>query len=101
VLLSTRSLFLAPKEQLAGQIVHSELGASVDTVLVAGEIVLADGRIVGIDEGAIHAEAQEIVSRLHAGLPERMRRFDEVWPLFRELERRVRRAELHFTRFCG
>lgn len=101
VLLSTKSLFLAPKEQLAGQIIHSELGASVDTVMVAGEIVLSDGRIHGIDKSAIHAEAQEIVSRLYAGLPERMRKFEEVRPLFRELERRVHRTELHFTRFCG
>jgi 5-methylthioadenosine/S-adenosylhomocysteine deaminase len=100
-LLSTRSLFLAPKEQLAGQIVHSELGGSVDTVLVAGEVVLSDGRIHGIDEAAIHAEAQEILDRLYAGLPERMRKFEEVRPLFRELERRVHRAELAFSRFCG
>lgn len=101
VLLSTKSLFLAPKEQLAGQIVHSELGGSVDTVMVAGEIVLSDGRIHGIDEAAIHAEAQDILSRLYAGLPDRMRKFEEVRPLFRELERRVHRTELAFTRFCG
>lgn len=101
VLLSTQSLFLAPQEQLAGQIVHSELGGSVDTVMIAGEIVFADGRIVTIDERAIHAEAQEIVSRLYSGLPARMRRFEEVRPLFRELERRVHHAELHFARFCS
>lgn len=101
VLLSTRSLFLAPREQLAGQLIHSELGGSVDTVVIAGEIVFSNGRIHGIDEPAIHAEAQDIISRLYAGLPNRMRKFEEVRPLFRELERRVHRTELDFTRFCG
>jgi 5-methylthioadenosine/S-adenosylhomocysteine deaminase len=101
VLLHTRNMFDAPRDQLAGQIVHSELGGSVDTVIVAGEIVLQNGKITRIDEAAIHAEAQEIVSRLHAGLPERMRRAAQFQPLFRELERRVSKIELSFSRFCG
>jgi hypothetical protein len=63
--------------------------------------VLQNGRITRIDEAAIHAEAQEIVSRLHAGLPGRMRRAAEFQPLFRELERRVSKTELSFSRFCG
>lgn len=101
VLLHTQNMFDAPRDQLAGQIVHSELGGSVDTVVVAGEIVLQNGKITRIDEAAIHAEAQEIVSRLHAGLPERMRRAAQFQPLFRELERRVSKTELNFSRFCG
>jgi 5-methylthioadenosine/S-adenosylhomocysteine deaminase len=101
VLLHTRNLFISPKEQIAGQIVHSELGGSVDTVLVGGEIVLRDGALTRIDEAAVHGEAQQIVARLYAGLPERMRRFEEVRGDFQELERRVNRTELHFARFCG
>jgi 5-methylthioadenosine/S-adenosylhomocysteine deaminase len=98
--LDRRSLFLAPKEQLAGQIVHSELGASVDTVFVAGRRVLEGGRITGVDEAAIHAETQEIVQRLYAGLPERMRRFEAIRPLMQKLERTVNAAALNFTRYC-
>lgn len=100
-LLSTKNLFIAPKEQLAGQIVHSEMGGSVDTVLIAGEVVMENGRILTIDEEAIHAEAQDIISRLYAGLPERLRKFEKVRPVFRELERTVNRVELNFTRYCG
>lgn len=99
--LHTRNMFHAPKDQLAGQIVHSELGNSVDSVVVGGEVVMREGAITRIDEAAIHAEAQEIVSRLYAHLPDRMRRFEEVRPMFQELERRVNRTELHFARFCG
>jgi 5-methylthioadenosine/S-adenosylhomocysteine deaminase len=98
--LHTRSLFVAPWDQLAGQIVHSELGGSVDSVIIGGDVVLENGRFTSIDEAEIHREAQEIVNRLYAGLPERMARFETVRPLFRELERQVHRTPLHFTRYC-
>jgi 5-methylthioadenosine/S-adenosylhomocysteine deaminase len=97
-LLNTRNLFLAPWEQLAGQIVHSELGGSVASVVVGGEVVLEQGRLTRVDEAALHAEAQEIVTRLYAGLPERMRRIEPLRPLFRNLESTVRRRAMHFTR---
>jgi 5-methylthioadenosine/S-adenosylhomocysteine deaminase len=99
-LLHLRNIFVAPWEQIAGQIVHSEAGGSVDTVLIGGEVVLENGRFRTIDEIALHREAQDIVSRLYAGLPERMTRFEKVRPLFRELERQVHRTALHFTRYC-
>lgn len=99
-ILDRRSLFLSPKEQLEGQIVHSELGSSVRTVLVDGVVVLDEGRITLVDEAAIHAEAQEIVARLYATLPERMRRFEALRPLMQTLERTVNAADLHFTRYC-
>lgn len=99
-ILNTRSLFIAPWDQLAGQIVHSELGGSVESVIIGGEVVLENGRFTSIDEAEIHREAQEIVNRLYAGLPERMARFEAVRPLFRELERKVYQTKLPFTRYC-
>ena len=99
-ILNRRSLFLAPKEQMEGQLVHSELGASVDSVLVAGRVVLEDGRITLVDEAAIHAEAQEIVERLHSTLPARMEKFEKMRPLMQTLERTVNRTALHFSRYC-
>jgi cytosine/adenosine deaminase-related metal-dependent hydrolase len=99
-ILDRRSLFLAPKEQVQGQIVHSELGASVETVLVAGRAVMKDRVITLVNEAAIHVEAQATVERLYAGLPERMAKFEAVRPLMQTLERTVNRADLHFTRYC-
>lgn len=99
-ILDRRSLFLAPKEQLIGQIVHSELGQSVRTVLVDGVVVMEEGRLTLIDEAEVHREAQEIVSRLYEGLPDRMAKFETLRPLMQMLERKVNAAELHFTRYC-
>jgi len=101
MLLHTRHLFITPKEQIAGQIVHSELGSSVDTMIIGGEVVFTDNRFTRIDEAAIHAEAQEILTRIYRGMPERQRLFAQMYPIFRDLERAVADARLPFTRFCG
>lgn len=45
------------------QLVHAENGASVDTVIVAGEVVLADGRCTRLDEIALWQEAEELARR--------------------------------------
>jgi 5-methylthioadenosine/S-adenosylhomocysteine deaminase len=101
MILHTRHLFITPKEQLAGQIVHSELGSSIDTMIIGGEVVFTDNRFTRIDEEAIHAEAQDILTRVYRGMPERERLFAKMYPIFRDLERAVADAGLSFTRLCG
>jgi hypothetical protein len=34
-------------------------------------------------------------------MPERMRRFEETYPIYRDLERAVHAAKLPFNRLCG
>ena len=99
--LSTASLFLAPKEQLMNQIVYSELGMSVETVIVGGTVVVRDRKIQTIDVDAVLSEAQELAARVWASLPERFTRFEETEPLLRQLEERVGALELRFARTCG
>ena len=64
VLLRGDSAFLTPRNDLLNALVFAETGASVDTVLIDGRIVLEHGRVVGVDEQAIRARAQESVERL-------------------------------------
>ncbi len=100
-LLNTRELFVAPKEQLLQQIVYSEMGSSVDTVLVDGNVVVREGRVVTVDTDALHQEAQELVSRIWSDLPKRLARFEEVRPMLERLERAVGALPLRFARTCG
>jgi guanine deaminase len=99
-LLHTRSLFIEPRQQMANQIVYSELGSSVDTVLVDGRVVVENGRVVTVDTDALHAEAQEIVNRICATLPDRLRRFEELRPMLDRLEATVGHLPLEFSRTC-
>ncbi|MBI4318555.1 MAG: amidohydrolase family protein [Chloroflexi bacterium] len=64
-------LFKMPKEHMIRQLAYSELGSSVETVLVDGRTVVSGGSVVTVDAAALHAEAQEIVSRIYADLPRR------------------------------
>jgi hypothetical protein len=45
-------------------LVYSSGQVNVRTTLVAGQVVLDDGQIVGVDEGAILAEAQSVAVEL-------------------------------------
>ena len=83
------------------QLVYSELGASVETVIVGGAVVVRDRRIQTIDVDAVLEEAQALASRIWASLPERHERFEETAPLLRQLEERVGALELRFARTCG
>jgi hypothetical protein len=45
-------------------LVYAETGADVETVLVDGRVVLEQGRVLGVDEARLRAQAQEAASRL-------------------------------------
>ncbi len=63
VLLRTDSIFLRPLSDPVKALVYAETGASVDTVLVDGRVVLEGGRVTTVDETRIYARAQEAADR--------------------------------------
>jgi 5-methylthioadenosine/S-adenosylhomocysteine deaminase len=101
VLLRTGDLRLAPKQQIANQLVYAELGRSVDTVLVDGEVVVRGGIVTNVDADAIRTDAQRLIDGIWSSLPARDARFAEVSPTLERLEREVRSLALGFSRFCG
>ncbi len=65
------------------QLVHSENGSSVDTVLVDGRVVVQGGRITGFDADAILAEARPMLAAIrerNRDLLRLARRMAEVVP---------------------
>ncbi len=101
VLLRSGELRLGPRDQVANQIVYAELGRSVDTVLVDGEVVVRDGRVVTVNADALRSGAQRLSDGIWRTLPERAARFAEVRPTLERLEREVRALPVGFTRFGG
>lgn len=101
VLLRTEELRLAPKDQVADQIVYAELGRSVDTVLVEGAVVVRGGKVVTVDAPGLRARAQRLVDAIWGSLAERAARFEELAPTLERLEREVRATDLGFTRSGG
>ena len=58
VLLRMDSTALRPMSDILGSLVYVETGASVDTVLVGGRVVMRSGRVLGVDERALRTQAQ-------------------------------------------
>src|SRR5499426_2201040 len=65
VLLRANSVFLRPLADPVNALVYAETGASVDTVLVGGRVVVESGRVTTVDEARIYARAQEAAERQH------------------------------------
>ena len=64
VLLRGLDIAAIPAADLHGAIVASAHGANVDTVIVDGEIVKRDGKLVGIDRAAVAGALAESRARL-------------------------------------
>jgi cytosine/adenosine deaminase-related metal-dependent hydrolase len=65
ILLQTRDLNLWPVSNLESAVMAGAHGGNVDTVLVAGEVVKRDGRLVGVDLDAIRRDLVEARDRLY------------------------------------
>jgi hypothetical protein len=82
-------------------LVYSEVGRSVETVIVGGQIVVDGGKVITVDVGKILEEAQNLTARIWTGLPERLQAFEKLRPILEDLERTVGRLPLAFNRLCG
>jgi guanine deaminase len=94
-------LHFVPLVDPINQIVFSESGSSVRSVMIGGRLILEDGKLTTIDEAALIAEAR-------AAAIEMAERSSESRRLARALERHVaafcaghRRQHYHVDRFMG
>jgi hypothetical protein len=62
---------------MLNSLVLGELGRSVDTVVVAGEVVLEHGRSTRIDEDQLWQQTNDVVQRSLAQLPARQEFLEE------------------------
>jgi guanine deaminase len=95
VLLDLKALSFFPKNNLLNQLVFSENGSAVDTVIVDGKILMEDRRLTGVNEAEILRELQEriekIKKKITAGIPHGR----ELEPYLREAYYRC--IEMHQT----
>jgi cytosine/adenosine deaminase-related metal-dependent hydrolase len=85
VLLGGADLFLRPKDLMINSLVLGELGGSVETVVVAGEVVLEHGRSTRIDEDRLAREVQAIVHASLEHVTTRQDFLDERYPYVERL----------------
>jgi 5-methylthioadenosine/S-adenosylhomocysteine deaminase len=99
VVLDTRDISYVPFNSAARQVVYTEGGRGVETVIVDGRIVMLDRRLTTIDETALArtiADVMPVVRRDLARVRERMRPVDH---LVLEAYRRAWREDIGVNRY--
>ncbi len=66
VVLDMMTANFTPLNDVRNHLVYCENGSSVETVIVNGEIVVADGELTKVDQAALHAELREMMPAIHA-----------------------------------
>jgi 5-methylthioadenosine/S-adenosylhomocysteine deaminase len=90
-----------PFNSASRQLVFSEAGGSIDTVLVAGRPVVRGHKLVTIDEAVLAAEAEEISPGFRREVEAQIKRnADLVAPLL-EGNRSVWKTQLGIARYIG
>lgn len=101
LILDLSSYPFMPLNDVAKHLVYSENGSSIETVMVAGRIVVQKGRLTTIDEQAVFDEIAELVPAYlaeHADLERRNKIFE---PVMAEIHRRATQVDIGLNRYQG
>ena len=101
ILLDLNSLAFTPLNDLRRQLVYAENGSSVVLTMVAGRVVMEEGRVTGVDEEAIKAEIRDLTpahSKVLAALAETAALRE---PYYRAMYLRSAERDVGFDRWLG
>ncbi|NRP23235.1 5-methylthioadenosine/S-adenosylhomocysteine deaminase [Ensifer adhaerens] len=101
LILDLRNYPFMPLNDVAKHLVYSENGSSIETVMVAGRIVMEKGRLTTVDEQAVFDEIAELVPAYLAEHAELERRNSVFEPVMAEIHRRATRIDIGLNRYQG
>jgi 5-methylthioadenosine/S-adenosylhomocysteine deaminase len=101
VLLDLEDPAWRPYNSAVRQLVYSESGRSVRTVIVEGRIVVENGRMVTVDERALGEEIEQLMPRVRTDADRLRAGFAEVRGYIDAAQRRARAVPLSMDRYVG
>ncbi|QRY70902.1 amidohydrolase (plasmid) [Ensifer sp. PDNC004] len=101
LVLNTRNYPFQPLNDIAKHLVYSENGSSIETVMVAGRVVMQDGRLTTVDEQAVLDEISELVPAYLAEHAELERRNAIFEPAMAQIHRMATGMDLPLNRYQG
>jgi 5-methylthioadenosine/S-adenosylhomocysteine deaminase len=101
VLIDLATSTYTPMVSLPRHLVYGEDGRSIRMVMVDGEIVVQDGRVLTVNEESILAEARELMSSWLAALGPAGRWADRLRPYVEEMYSRCARFDVGFSRWLS
>jgi cytosine/adenosine deaminase-related metal-dependent hydrolase len=100
-LIDLADLAYQPFNSAARQMVFSETGRAVHTVLVDGNVVFADGRLTTVDETAFRSELAEVMEVVDRDYDQLVTRQQSAVPYLLEANRNLQQAQLGVHRLIG
>ncbi|QHC60134.1 amidohydrolase [Rathayibacter sp. VKM Ac-2760] len=101
VLFDLETLAFTPRQRLENQLVYSENGSSIDTVIVAGRIVVVGGESTTVDEAALRADLAVQLGEIVARQDALDRSNGVLTEPFRRMHERAMRRAAPIDRFSG
>lgn len=101
LVLDLKSYPFMPLNDVARHLVYSENGSSIETVMVAGRIVMHGGRLTTVDETAVFDEIVALVPAYLAEHAELERRNAVFEPVMAEIHRKATGVHIAIDRYQG
>jgi 5-methylthioadenosine/S-adenosylhomocysteine deaminase len=101
VIYNLETMAFTPRQKLDHQLVYSENGSSIETVIVAGKVVVESGEVTTVDEAAVRAEMSGRLSELVAWQDSLDLRNVVLLEAFGKMYHRAMHAPAPVNRFSG
>jgi len=101
ILVDLDTLAFTPLNDLQRQLVFCENGSSVRMTMVAGRIVVRDGKLLTVDEAALKAEIREAVREYHPTFARIEAHAQTLLPYYREMYQRAVAQDVGMNRWLG
>lgn len=98
ILVDLNTLAFTPLNDLRRQLVFCENGSSVRLTMVAGQVVVENGRLLTVDEEAIKAEARALMDAYRVELAHAAEAAARLEPYYREMYRRAAAVDVGMHR---
>jgi guanine deaminase len=102
VLLNLRDPSFVPLNSAVRQLVYTEGGRGVQTVIVDGEVVVEDGALKTVNEDDLLAQVLDVIPRFREDFAAIQKRVERLKPYLAEAHRRIWAADVGGNRlFTG
>lgn len=99
ILVDLDHLAFTPLNDLRNQLVHCANGSAVRLTMVAGRVIVEDGRVLSVDEAAIRAEIRERTAALHRDLAATAEAAARLEPHYAAMYRLAAGTDVGFSRW--
>jgi 5-methylthioadenosine/S-adenosylhomocysteine deaminase len=89
ILVDLKSIAFTPLNDIHRQLLFCETGASVRMTMVAGQVVMRDGRLLTIDEDSIRAEILEAMKESKKNLKQINNHAERLMPFYNAMLKRA------------